>query len=301
MDVVTVPTTLTASTEVILSYNNFNKWLEYAQEKFQIEKVWKIVNGTKTGPDTIAGDAYNTRRLKRDFEDSQEKARGLLGRMIDADNKLLIRDIEDPAEAFKKIKLKHASTSLGERYNFLYAVLNITMSEDENLKSFELKVKRIYDQWASSLPADVTVDEIKKDLLVMSVVRPLAERFPALQAQILSKDDISMDSISSLLTATQSQEHFNIKKEIKVEAHLAKSNSTNNRSRQPPSRSPAPPSNRTDSNAPDSSFSCPFHRSNSHKAENCNTIKRMQSLKLSSSIPSSQLPSAVANLADIEE
>jgi len=205
MEVVAVPTGLSAATEVILSYNNYNKWLEYAQEKFQIEKVWKIVNGSKKEPDTIPGDAYNTLRLKRDFEDSQEKARGLLGRMIDADNKLLIRDIEDPAEAFNKIKLKHASTSLGERYNYLYAILNITMSEDENLKSFELKVKRVYDQWASSLPADVTVDEIKKDLLVMSVVRPLAERFPSLQAQILSKEDISMESISSLLSATQSQ------------------------------------------------------------------------------------------------
>lgn len=254
------------SKDVYLSFGNYEAWRTFILAKLASKRVQNVATGLLAEPAAPAINASDAAQLlyytkKRDYDNDAQEACGLISLYCDSDNRNFISQLPDvdrvnPQIVLKKLESKHRGRNVGTRFNKLTQVLNSTWQENDNLLTFKERLLVNAEAWSDSLPNNYTVDDLRRDITVIGLIRNLPSEFEVLRQNVLLKEDLDVEEISSMFESVQGQQEYaglGVKAES---AYMATPQGMTNRPTAPSSSS--------------SSKQCPAHpHLNSHVLADC--------------------------------
>ena len=179
-----------------LSNSNYQEWSGEAKAYLMRLGLWRLVAGRESKPSVAA-------ELTK-WEAKAEKAAGEIYLLVEADQRIHIRGLEDdPVGMWAAIEKAHLSKKPGARFNAYDDLFSIHKEDNEGLIDLGVRISKAMANIQNLRPTGFTIEQLDEELQCMALIRALPDEYKHLSASLLLMEKLDKDTI---LQAFRSEE-----------------------------------------------------------------------------------------------
>lgn len=127
-----------------LTETNYADWSVNTKALLQLQKLWRLVNGTQTKPSPPSTPTDASIKAEEDWEDRSECTCGILMMSLSPGQKTHTTTVADnPVEIWKALKKVHESQEPANRYNAYDDLFSVRKRSDKTLPALIMRTEQI--------------------------------------------------------------------------------------------------------------------------------------------------------------
>src|ERR1700734_3098479 len=169
-----------------LSNSNYPEWAGEMKASLMRHGLWRLVSGKETKP----------KEGLKDWEAKAEKAAGEIYLLVESDQRVHFRGMEeDPIAMWKLLEAAHLSKKPGARFNAYDDLFSIRKQDNETLVDLGVRIEKAMQTIQNLHTPGFTIETLDEELQCMAMIRSLSEEYCHLSSSLLLVDKLDKATI----------------------------------------------------------------------------------------------------------